>query len=55
MDKIFIEKESLLFALCSTCDFDMDCPDDIKKECPILQAVECANYIEIPEDNLDLE
>ena len=54
-NKIFIELDSLLFALCSECEYDMNCPHNIKEECPIMQAVNIANYIEIDENDINLE
>ena len=54
-NKIFIELDSLLFALCSECEYDMNCPHDVKEECPIMQAVNVANYIEIDDSQIQLE
>lgn len=53
-NKIFIELDSLLFAMCSECEYDMNCPYDVKESCPIMAAINMANYIEIDESMIDL-
>lgn len=53
--KVFIELDSLLFALCTECEYDMNCPHDVKENCPIMKAVNIANYIEIDESMLGME
>ena len=55
MKKIFIELDSLVFSMCSECEYDMNCPPKIKEECPIMEAVNRANYIEIEESDLSME
>lgn len=55
MSKIFVELDSLLFGICSFCDYDMNCPKEVKDECPLMWAINGANYIEIDEDMLEEE
>lgn len=54
-NKIFIDLDSLIFALCSECEYDMNCSGDIREECPIMGAINMANYIEIDEDDITME
>jgi len=54
-NKIFIDLDSLIFALCSECEYDMNCPSDVREECPIMAAINIANYIEIDEDDITME
>jgi len=55
MNKIFIELDSLIFSLCSECEYDMGCSGKVKEDCPIMEAINRANYIEIDEDDINLE
>ena len=54
-NKIFVELDSLIFSVCSSCEYDMNCPRDIQEECPIMNAINIANYIEIDEKDVKLE
>ena len=55
MNKIFIELDSLLFGLCSFCEWDMNCPEEEKENCPVMWAINGANYIEIDENMINQE
>ena len=55
MNKIFIELDSLIFSVCSECEYDMNCSPEVKKECPIMEAINRASYIEIDESMLGEE
>ncbi len=55
MNKRFIELDSLIFSMCSECEYDMNCPSDVQEECPIMAAIDMANYIEIDEDDIAME
>lgn len=55
MTKKFIELDSLIFSMCSECEYDMNCPSDVKRECPIMEAINRANYIEIEDDMITYE
>lgn len=53
--KTFIELDSLMFALCSVCDYDMDCTEEEREDCPVLWAINNSNYIEVDEDMIEME
>lgn len=53
--KTFIELDSLMFAACSLCEYDMNCNEEQREDCPIIWAIDNSNYIEIDEDMIKLE
>lgn len=52
--KTFIDLDSFMFAICSVCEFDMECTEQDRDECLILWAINQSNYIEIDEDMISM-